>query len=667
MKSLQAFDLDLRGRLIALAMAPVLLFAIVWGGYLIQQRGSDLRTQLQQRAQLLSRQLAIAADYGIFSRNRVALEQLTQSVAREQNVEAATIYSGDLEVLASSGVGATKGPLPTPGIRNLFVQSAATGHTPVSTESATWMAFLEPIRSPSLVVEDVDLASDSVSTKVRGYAVVEVSTSTIAQELLNFVKTVLALLIGVSATGWYMAQRISTRITGRMQDVANAAQRIGAGEPGVRLRPSNIAVFDRLSRDLNHMAFQLEDSRSGLELRVDHATIALREQRDAAEAANAAKTRFLAAASHDLRQPMHALSMLLAALKGEQSEHQRQLLLNRVEATSEAMGGLLDALLDISRLDAGGVRVNTDVIELKPLLWRLRDTYEGLADNKNIELVVKPTSLRVVSDPILLERILGNFLSNAIRYTPNGGRVMLAVRKRGMHAVLQVRDNGPGIAPAYQESIFQEFVQVHNPQRDRSQGLGLGLAIVDRLARLLGHTLKLRSCLAHGAIFSVAVPIAEPILTANAALPLGGDLSSQEATTASQGSLLHRLPILVVEDDPLVRESYLHLLQMWDADVRTFATAQSAMDQLQVNAWRPELLITDQRLGDGVFGLDLIARVAQIVGHRLPSILITGDTENQDLRDIDPSSVVVLFKPVRPIVLKQALTRLRADNSLRVQ
>lgn len=653
--------MDLRGRLMWLAMLPVLVFAIVWGVYVIRQRAADLEAQLQQRAQLLARQLAIAADYGIFSFNQAALDNIAQGVVRESSVIAATITASDGRVLASRQAPQQEASAATRPVQTLLRAFRQGNGEGVSETTAEWIAYLEPIRSPLLVVDDLpELPAPMSSGALQGHATVQVSTASIQAELYDFVVRVMALLAGVLLSGWFMARRFSTRIDQRIQAVVQAAQQIGQGQVGIRLLPSHIPSFNRLSQDINSMAGQLEQSRLKLEQRVQEATQALREQRDAAQQANHDKTRFLAAASHDLRQPMHALNMLVDAVKHTHKGPERARLLERIEATSQAMSNLLDALLDISRLDAGGVSFQHQPTALQPLLRRLRDTYEGQAERKSITLVVHTAPACVRSDPLLLERILGNFLSNALRYTPEGGCVMLAVRQRDDHTLIQIRDNGPGIAADSQQAIFQEFVQLHNPQRDRSQGLGLGLAIVQRLAQLLNHPIGLRSCPGHGSSFSIQLPQCEPHQE-----PLVQQaLATVQPTNGIQApATLHGCRILLVEDDALVRESYAHLLQLWQCETRSHARADDALADPELLTWRPHLIIADHRLEGPLNGRQLIQELCQRLGADLPAIIMTGDTEDPTLRHAGTSQLRILYKPVKPAELRQTLLQLWPGHS----
>lgn len=656
LRRLTLLHVDLRGRLMWLAMLPVLVFAVVWGVYVIRQRAADLEAQLQQRAQLLARQLAVAADYGIFSFNQAALDNIAQGVVRESSVIAATITANDGRVLASHyAPGQEEGASPD-RLRAMLEAFRRNGGDGVSEKNAEWIAYLEPIRSPFLVIDDLpDQAAPPPGDTVQGHAIVQVSTRSIRGELYDFGLRVMALLAGVLLSGWIMARRFSASIDRRIQAVVQAAQKIGNGEVGIRLHPSHIPSFDRLSQDINSMAGQLEQSHLRLEHRVQEATQALREQRDAAQQANSDKTRFLAAASHDLRQPMHALNMLVDAMKHTDHENERIRLIERIEATSQAMSDLLDALLDISRLDAGGVSFQLQAFEIQPLLLRLRDTYEGQAERRGIALVVHSTRACVRSDPLLLERILGNFLSNALRYTPAGGCVLLAVRKRAGNILIQIRDNGPGIAPESQQAIFQEFVQLHNPQRDRSQGLGLGLAIVQRLAQLLDHPIGVRSCMGHGSNFYIRVP--QCAFPQEPAQP-GALAGYVPQATPSLAPGLDGCRILLIEDDAMVRESYTHLLQLWQCETRAHAGSDTALADTHLQAWRPQLIITDHRLEGALNGRQLIEALRRQLGTHLPAIIMTGDTEDPTLRQAGTDNLRILYKPVKPAELRQILLQL---------
>jgi signal transduction histidine kinase len=283
----------------------------------------------------------------------------------------------------------------------------------------------------------------------------------------------------------------------------------------------------------------------------------LRTEMEAAQAANQAKSRFLAAASHDLRQPMHAMSLYLSALERQELNEASGTIVTNLQGCADAMHGLFSALLDISRLDANTVTPVPADFPANQLLDRMRLEYAPKAQAQGIALRIRPTSLHVRSDPALVERIARNLVSNAVRHTRHG-KVLIGCRRRGDRVRLLVYDTGPGIAAEHQKLIFEEFYQIENPERDRSKGLGLGLAIVDRLARLLGLSLDFRSVPGRGTCFAVDLPRAAVVQAEPKTTP--GDISE----------LAGRL-IVVVDDEAVILDATRTLLESWRCNVITAA------------------------------------------------------------------------------------------------
>jgi two-component system, sensor histidine kinase len=639
---------SLRLRLLWLSMLPLMLFAFVWLSVALLQRYSDLSSQLEQRAELLARQMAVASDYAIFAQNILVLQNITAAVVKEPEVTLAGVFDSHRQPLSisTSQLAAQKptAPLWQPDILN----NERSDQPLMKRVSDRQLRYIQPIASVGLEIDELPKAAAAPSA-IRGFAVVEISLDSVYTELLKFLGGVLLVLAGFLFIAWSVVSRFSAQLDKSFQSMADAAKKIGAGETQVRLGHSKIKVFDRLSRDLNLMAERLEFAQRDLEHKVDNATQALREQKEAAERANSAKSRFLAAASHDLRQPMHALSLLVTAAQLETDPSAQGFIIRRIENGTAALSDLLNSLLDISRLDGGGVQVRQEDFALESLMHRLQDTYQSLAEEKGLGLMIRPTKACTHSDPALLERILGNLLSNAIRYTPSGGSVYVAVRPRGQDWLIQVRDNGPGIAPQDQETIFQEFVQLSNPQRDRSLGLGLGLAIVQRLVKLLGHQVEVRSLPGQGATFGLRIP--------RASLGDAG-LTTIDSPKVTDPLRFDGLRILVVEDDELVRQSFVGLLGMWGARVDAFAQAATALAYLQNQSEQPQLIITDHRLGGSQNGLELARAIAQLQGQPVSTLLITGDTEDEILQRLTDPHIHVLYKPVKPNVLIANINRL---------
>ncbi len=311
---------------------------------------------------------------------------------------------------------------------------------------------------------------------------------------------------------------------------------------------------ETLARELSHRAEELEKARE----------IAERARADA-EIANRSKTQFFAAASHDLRQPLHALGLFAAALSEKVTDPEVVQVVNSIDASVDALEGLFNELLDISKIDAGAIKPNLSDFALGPLFERLRMDFEPEAFERGLRLRVRASKLHVRSDPVLVERILRNLITNALRYTKEG-RVLIAARRRGARVVLEVWDTGLGIAPEQRERIFEEFYQIGNPERNSRKGLGLGLSIVQRLAGLIGAPLTLQSDVGRGSRFTLSIPLGTATSRAGAAAgehrPAAGDLGGA--------------CIAVVEDETVVREGMRVLLEGWGARV----VAASSGDEL---------------------------------------------------------------------------------------
>lgn len=361
-----------------------------------------------------------------------------------------------------------------------------------------------------------------------------------------------------------------------------------------------------------------------------------------AEQANLAKSRFLAAASHDLRQPIHAQGLFLEVLaRNAPSPAQRPVLDNAI-AANRASAEMLDTLLDFSRIEAGVIRPRPCAFALQPLLYQLEAELAPQADAKAIVYRSRDTRLAVHSDPALLELMLRNLIANAIRYTERGG-VLVGCRRRGGQVLVEVYDTGIGIPRDQQQAVFREFHQLGNPERDRRKGLGLGLAITEGLARSLGHRLELHSEPGKGSRFRVYLPLAEgdaPAASPHAERPAGDERLAGRR-------------VLVIDDDPAVREGTLRLLEGWGCRC---SGAESLGDALsRAIDEEPDLILSDYRLRDRQTGAEVIAALRQALGRPVPALIVTGDTAPQRLREAASSGVPLLHKPVAPERLYRAL------------
>ena len=391
-----------------------------------------------------------------------------------------------------------------------------------------------------------------------------------------------------------------------------------------------------------------------LRLRNEELVVSLQEERDRAQTADRAKTRFLAAASHDLRQPTHALSLLISTLgilgqRGNVASQAARELADKAKSIVGNLSDLLNRLLDISRLDAGVVTVAREPISLARLFSGLEDEFAGAAASRGIEWRVVDSSLWVDSDPVLLKRILDKLISNALLYTEKG-RVLLGCRRRGTSVEIQIWDTGTGIPTDQQKLIFEEFVQLHNPARDRTQGLGLGLAIVRRSAGLLDHPLRLVSKQGKGSMFALMVPIAAPD---------SRKFGVAGRESASDGAL----GVAVIDDERDALDAISLLLNTLGHRVyagRSAAEARRARDEASRDgAARIDIIITDYRLEAGTTGLEAIEEMRIHAGGRLPAIILTGDTSPARLKQVTESGHLLLHKPVDAEQVQQAIDELR--------
>jgi len=397
-----------------------------------------------------------------------------------------------------------------------------------------------------------------------------------------------------------------------------------------------------------------------LMLRFENEALAARlgEQIAATERASLEKTRFLGTASHDLRQPLHAIALFGAALENELRHRPEGRNAERLMRAVNALGASLDTMLDVSRLDAGVVVPEVQAVQLDALFLPLNHTFSARAEQKSLQLRVRASGLWVRSDPQLLHRMLSNLMDNALKYTASGGVTVIA-RDRGEKVWIEVRDTGIGIAPEQSGRIFEEFYQVDNPGRDRSRGLGIGLSIVQRLSRLLGHPVQMHSRLGRGTHFRLVVQAANAQAGA-----LAGPFSPQAAATDA-GEQRHRgaarLParVLLLDDEQEIREAMTGLLRSHAVEARAVddeAAAARALAQAHGEGRPFELLLCDYRLADGVDGLDVGLRLSRNGGRATPLLLITGETSPDRLQRVRESRVPVLFKPVVADRLLEAMS-----------
>ena len=367
----------------------------------------------------------------------------------------------------------------------------------------------------------------------------------------------------------------------------------------------------------------------------------LSEQKEQAEQANIAKSKFLAAASHDLRQPLHALSLFTAVLDESIQYPKVRKVVEQISASVNALQNLFNALLDISRLEAGVMIVEKADFRLQALFDKLANDFNPQAEENGLQLIWSPCPYTVYSDPALLEQILNNYISNAIRYTQNGS-INIFCELRNDQISIQVKDTGVGINTEDQQVIFTEFHQLNNPERDRSKGLGLGLAIVDRLAGLLNHSIHVESSSGIGSTFSILVEQSQAEIV-NPSSVENSQLKPDEISNTT---------IVVIDDDISVREGTQSLLQTWGYSVVVAADIEDASKALKTQNITPSGIIADYRLRNDRTGIEAIQKLHEDYGSQIPALIVTGDIAAERLREVNSSGYQLLHKPVPALKLR---------------
>lgn len=395
---------------------------------------------------------------------------------------------------------------------------------------------------------------------------------------------------------------------------------------------------DRATR--RSIALKLENDRLVNQLRAESQR-ALAAQ-EAAEKADRDKSRFLAAASHDLRQPLHAMGLFLESLQRSPLNDHQLTVLGHAHAASGAAAEMLTTLLDYSRLEAGVVKVRPDAFAVQPLLTALEQEFGVQADTAGLVYRTRETSAAAFVDRSLVGLVMHNFISNALRYTAKGG-VLIACRTRGKRLALEVWDTGPGIPRSQWDNIFKEFHQLGNPERDRRKGLGLGLAIVQRLAREMNTSVEVLSQPGRGSVFRLWLDRWQ------------GALEDDTAPAPDTVSLVG-LKVLAIDDDEAVRLGMQSLLHSWGCQC---ITAESSADALEcLEDITPDIIITDFRLRHEETGKQVLQALRAYLGTSVPAIIMTGDTSPQRLRDAQSTSALLLHKPVSTGQLRDAMVQL---------
>lgn len=478
-----------------------------------------------------------------------------------------------------------------------------------------------PVLSTAAPIADLGwtvFAEQSIETALRPvYASIE--------------RSVILVLIGI-AVAFVASLLLAEHMVQPIREIEAGARALGEGqfERPIAVRTGD--EIEALASQFNWMAARLQDTHARQEARIAERTHEL-------TLANEAKTRFLAAASHDLRQPIHALALFVGQLRAVPLPNPAASLVEKIERSVEALNELLEALLDLSKLDAGAVSAEARPMPLGDLLSRLALQFAPMAEAKGLALTLVRTTLWARSDPLLLERVLLNVISNALRYTDQG-RILIGCRRRGTDVEVIVADTGIGIGPADLGHVFQEFYRAAGGHRGIDHGHGLGLAIVKRLADLLDHRVSIESELDRGTVVRVRVPRAEAC----------------ESTLEPAALIMENLRgvrVLIVDDQALVRDAIQGLLLQWGCDVISAGRGEEALERTRGR--RPDVVLCDLTLADGESGVDVVNSLRRDLGSAVACAFVTGETAPERIAQARATGFPITSKPTTPGKLRALL------------
>lgn len=630
---------DIRLRLLVAAILPAVLAAVALAIILLDRQYRSLDEALQARARAYARQLGSAAEFGVFAGNRDALQALARAT-----------QAGDTDIVAVSILDLRSQPLAVSGKTGFATAPAFTGEERTF-QSSGLSIVVAPIHGPRLPVDDI-YSGDTYGPSVAadGYVIIEMSRRNLDAERDRQLLIGILIAAGGALLGAWLALGIAGGVIRTILHIRDVVDRIGKGDLSARVVPDPARVMPTLEAGINGMALRIGSAQEFLVQQIEQATAELRERKEEAERANAAKTRFVAAASHDLRQPLHALGLFVSRLAQLRHGPEVQPLVQHIDASVQALQDLLDTLLDISRLDARLVTASPVDFPVADLFSRLALEYGGPVEEKGLKLDIRRSNLWLHTDPGLLMRVLINFVANALRYTQRGG-ILVACRRRGNRATIQVWDTGIGIPAEHLDAVFAEYVQLGNPERDKAKGLGLGLAICDRLARLLGLKIGVRSNPGRGSVFWVDVPLGQPAV-------------------APRPEPLELLPnvlmdgtVVVLEDESNSPASMFGLVASWGCLTIRASSSDDAIALCEEECAMPDMVIADYRLPGGEDGVAAVQNLRKRFGPA-PALVIAADLDERLSAAAAIPELRLLVKPVRPgklrAIVQQTLAQRRA-------
>lgn len=627
-------------------VATAALFVSMIGETLIQWKNQQ--GQVRQSLATTTQAVSVAASAAIaFHDSRAANDALRLLIAQKE-IEAAAVYPPEGHRLASYGDAAR---IPE-NIDQLREHLPSFG---LFTPSTT---LFQPIR-----LDDSTIGYIFIRASLRDYR---------KGFLLQAALAVGTNLIGLLLALW-LGQRFLERIIKPVKNLAEVSRQVRekknfalrAELATTDVRGSEVgelvASFNAMLAEIEQRQRELASYHNNLERMVRERTQALHEAnrdllaaKEAAEAASRSKSRFLAAASHDLRQPIQAINLFQTALSRTEMSEEQKRISHYLGRSILSLGDLLSTLLDISKLDAGAITPKQEVVSVHDLASGIDDEFSAIAAAKSLrfKLHFPFGEMALFTDHKLLQGLLRNLIGNAIKYTNRGG-VLVAIRRRGDHAIIQVWDTGIGIAPEHLDAIFDEYFQVGNYERDNTKGLGLGLSIVKRLARLLETRIACRSRLGHGSVFEFRLPLADPWRTSETC-PLERETSQEAVPPWSVGR-----HVVVIDDDAMVAKAMQVSLESHGMRVTIHGSAEAALADSEIT--RADYYVSDFRL-PGASGIQLLDAIQQRTEKRIKAVLLTGETSPDRIEAAQSARWTVLFKPVALTKLLSAFEQQDAMN-----
>ncbi|WP_447771935.1 ATP-binding protein [Variovorax boronicumulans] len=607
-------------QLILLALLPATAATLVAIAVLTRQHLGNLTELMRANAQTVALQVATVAQAPLSRMDRRALARTAQTGTYQPHVQQVQIWTEDGEIVANSET--------------------------VDRRRGEGLQVVVPIvsddgRHTGKVMVEIGL--DAVRSARRAV-------------WLNVALVLAVSLLGVGLAGWWAARRISEPI----RALGEAVDRLGAGE-AASVAIEGTSEVRHLQHGFNQAARALAESHRLLQSRINEATAELARKNQLLEVASQAKTRLLAAASHDLRQPLHALTLFSDGLANGETDPVKLQRIGHIRECVDSLDRLFSELLNLSQLDAGVLQPQWADFPLDRLFDEISRNFRPVAEQQGLRLVVRKTELWVRCDYVMLSRILNNLVSNSLRHTVEGG-VLIGARARGKGVRIDVVDTGVGIAAQHQARVFEEFYQVEPASRSNApggaRGMGLGLATVQRLAELLNTRVELSSRLHKGTCVRVQVRAAPAALPAAVA-----PTPTLAATVDDNSDSLADLRILVIDDERTILEGLSVVLGNWGATVLAAQTRAEALALADGWDTPPDVVVSDLLLQGGDNGLDVIAALERHpngIGAGTARLLVTGETKPDRLREVAAAGIAVLYKPVSPRVLRQAIQAQRA-------